>query len=101
MTLEVTILSNLIYNEEYTRKVLPFLKQDYFTVRSYKVIFLEIHEYVSNYNTLPCLNALGIECQERTDLSEEQFKEIMGGMMSFMTAPPEISNGNQFWKFEL
>ncbi len=76
MTLEVTILSNLIYNEEYTRKVLPFLKQEYFTVRSYKVIFLEIHEYISNYNTLPCLNALGIECQERTDLSEEQFKEI-------------------------
>ena len=76
MTLEVTILSNLIYNEEYTRKVLPFLKQEYFTVRSYKVIFLEIHEYISNYNTLPSLNALGIECQERTDLSEEQFKEI-------------------------
>ena len=83
MTLEVTILSNLIYNEEYTRKVLPFLKQEYFTVRSYKVIFLEIHEYISNYNTLPCLNALGIECQERTDLSEEQFKEItevLGGL---------------------
>ena len=33
--------------------------------------------------------------------AEEQFKEIMGGMMSFMTAPPEILNGNQFWKFEL
>ena len=83
MTLEVTILSNLIYNEEYTRKVLPFLKQEYFTVRSYKVIFLEIHEYISNYNTLPSLNALGIECQERTDLSEEQFKEItevLGGL---------------------
>ena len=33
--------------------------------------------------------------------AEAQFKEIMGGMMSFMTAPPEILNGNQFWKFEL
>ena len=77
MNLEVTILSNLILYEEYTRKVLPFLKSDYFTVRSYKVIFAEIHEYVSNYNTLPSLNALGIECQERTDLTEDQFKEIM------------------------
>ena len=48
MNLEVTILSNLIYNEKYTRKVLPFLKAEYFTVRSYKVIFLEIHEYISN-----------------------------------------------------
>ena len=83
MTLEVTILSNLIYNEKYTRKVLPFLKQEYFTVRSYKIIFLEIHEYISNYNTLPSLNALGIECQERTDLTEENFKEItevLGGL---------------------
>tara|TARA_B100001250_G_scaffold40798_1_gene32320 strand:+ start:1384 stop:2751 length:1368 start_codon:yes stop_codon:yes gene_type:complete len=77
MNLEVTILSNLISYEEYTRKVLPFLKSDYFTVRSYKVIFAEIHEYVGNYNTLPSLNALGIECQERTDLSEDQFKEVM------------------------
>ena len=76
MNLEVTILSNLIYNEKYVRKVLPFLKQEYFTVRSYKVIFLEIHEYITNYNTCPSLNALGIECQERTDLTEEQFKDI-------------------------
>jgi len=76
MNLELTILSNLIYNEKYVRKVLPFLKQEYFTVRSYKVIFLEIHEYITNYNTCPSLNALGIECQERTDLTEEQFKDI-------------------------
>ncbi len=77
MNLEVTILNNLISNEEFTRKVLPFLKSDYFTVRSYKIIFAEIHEYISNYNALPSLNALSIECQERTDLSESQFKDIM------------------------
>jgi len=77
MNLELTILGSLIYNDEYTRKVLPFLKSDYFTVKSHKIIFLEIHEYVTNYNSLPSLNALGIECQERTDLSEEQFKEII------------------------
>ena len=83
MNLEVTILSNLIYNEKYTRKVLPFLKAEYFTVRSYKVIFLEIHEYISNYDACPSLNALSIECQERTDLTEEQFKditEVLGGL---------------------
>ena len=77
MNLEVTILGNLISHEDYTRKVLPFLKTDYFTVRSYKIIFAEIHEYISNYNALPSLNALGIECQERTDLTEDQFKDIM------------------------
>ena len=77
MNLEVTILSNLLYNEKYTRKVLPFLKVDYFTDRSHKIVFLEIHEYVSQYDSLPSLNALGIECQERVDLSEDQFKEIV------------------------
>ena len=77
MNLELTILSNLISNEEYTRKVLPFLKSDYFNVRSYKIIFAEIHEYITNYNALPSLNALSIECQERTDLTEDQFKDIM------------------------
>ena len=77
MNLEVTILSNLVYNEKYARKVLPFLKQDYFTAREHKIIFLEIHEYISQYDALPSLNALGIECQERTDLTEDQFKEII------------------------
>ena len=77
MSLELTILSNLLYSEKYTRKVLPFLKMDYFTERSNKIIFLEIHEYVSQYDALPSLNAVGIECQERTDLNEDQFKEIL------------------------
>ena len=77
MNLEVTILSNLLYNEKYARKVIPFLKVDYFTVRSYKIIFLELHEYISQYDALPSLNALSIECQERNDLTEEQFKEIV------------------------
>jgi archaellum biogenesis ATPase FlaH len=78
MNLEVTILSNLVYSEKYTRKVLPFLKSEYFTAREHKIIFLEIHEYVSQYDSLPSLNALGIECQERTDLNEEQFKDVIG-----------------------
>ena len=58
--LEVTILSNLIYHES-TRKVLPFLRTEYFQTRCNKVIFLEIHEYVSQYDALPSLNAIGIE----------------------------------------
>ena len=76
MNLEVTILSNLCYHEKYARKVLPFLMKEYFTTREYKIVFLEIHEYISQYDALPSLNALSIECQERTDLTEDQFKTI-------------------------
>ena len=77
MSLELTILSNLVYNEKYARKVLPFLKVDYFTEKPHKILFLEIHEYISQYDNLPSLNALSIECQERNDLSDEQFKTII------------------------
>ena len=77
MNLELTILSNLVYNERYARKVLPFLKVEYFTDKSHKIIFLEIHEYISQYDALPSLNALSIECQERVDLTEDQFKLIL------------------------
>ena len=89
MNLEVTILSNLLYNEKYTRKVLPFLKADYFTDRSHKIVFLEIHEYVSQYDALPSLNALGIECQERSDLSEDQFKETVEVLNVLSNDPSE------------
>ncbi len=87
MNLEVTILSNLVYNEKYARKVLPFLKSDYFTAREHKILFIEIHEYISQYDALPSLNAIGIECQERTDLTEDQFKDIIG-VLNVLSADP-------------
>ena len=90
MNLEVTILSNLVYNEEYARKVLPFLRQDYFTAREYKVIFLEIQEYISQYDAMPSLNAIGIECQERTDLTEDQFKEVIGVLNVLSNDPSDF-----------
>jgi len=77
MNLEVTILNNLLFNEKYTRKVIPFIKSDYFQSRTHKIIFLEIHEYVTQYETLPSLNAIGIECQERTDINENDYGEIL------------------------
>ena len=90
MNLEVTILSNLVYNDKYARKVLPFLKSEYFTAREYKILFLEIHEYISQYDALPSLNAIAIECQERTDLTEDQFKEVIGVLNVLSDDPAEL-----------
>jgi replicative DNA helicase len=100
MNLEVTILSNLIYNEKYTRKVLPFIRQEYFTAREYKIIFLEIHEYVSQYEALPSLNAIGIECQERTDLTEDQYKQVVEVLNVLSNDPADfdwIVNTTEKW----
>ena len=47
--LEDTILTNLIFNEEYTRKVLPFLKDEYFGTRSDKLLFTSIYDFITKY----------------------------------------------------
>ena len=52
-TIEQTILTNLIYNEQYTRKVLPFIKGDYFSDRTERTVFEEIQKFVDKYNDLP------------------------------------------------
>ena len=51
--IERTALSNLIHNEEYTRKVLPFVKQEYFADRLEGILFSEIYKFVEKYNSLP------------------------------------------------
>jgi replicative DNA helicase len=77
MTIEHTIISSLIYNEQYCRKVIPFIKEEYFTSRGYMILFSEISEYVSNYDALPTLTVLAIQIDKRDDLSEDQYKEVV------------------------
>ena len=59
--IEQTALSNLIHNEEYTRKVLPFIKEEYFADRLEGLLFSEIYKFVEKYNSLPTKEALSIE----------------------------------------
>jgi replicative DNA helicase len=70
--LEQTILKNLIYNEEYTRKVLPFINSNYFSDNTEKVLFKEIFEFVNNYKTLPSHEALVINLTESKGLTETE-----------------------------
>ena len=74
--IENTILSGLIHNENYTRKVLPFLKDEYFDAQSEKVVFKEIVTYIDKYNGLPTKEALRISIDEKDNLNEEQYKEV-------------------------
>src|SRR6056300_509173 len=75
--IESTILSGLLFNEEYTRKVLPFLKDEYFDSQSDKTIYKEIVGYVDQYNGLPTREALRIAISEKDNLNEDQYKTIM------------------------
>jgi replicative DNA helicase len=74
---ELLILKNLIYNEDYVRKILPYLKSNYFQEYSQKVVFEEIQQFFSSYNKLPTKEALEIEIENRTELTENSFKECL------------------------
>lgn len=74
--LEFTILGNLIFNEDYCRKVIPFIQKEYFEKRVEKIIFEEVSKFVNKYNSLITKEALLIELDNRTDLNESEIKEI-------------------------
>ena len=74
--LEHTILRNLVYNEDYSRKVIPFIQPEYFEQRSERVVFEEIVQFIVKYNSAITKEALGIEIENRTDLTETEIKDI-------------------------
>src|SRR6056300_1052077 len=76
-TIERTALSNLVYNEPYARKVLPFIKPEYFTNRHERVVFEEINKFMEKYGNQPTKEALSIELDNRKDLNEEEFKSVL------------------------
>ena len=76
-TIERTTLSNLIYNEEYARKVLPFIKGKYFEVKEERIIFEEISNFVDKYKKIPTQTTLEIELGDRKDLSEIEYKKVV------------------------
>ena len=73
--IETTILRNLLFTEDYYRKVVPFLKADYFTEYSERIIFEEIAEFANKYDKVPTQEVLSINLQNRSDLTEDSFQE--------------------------
>ncbi len=73
MRIETTILSNLIHNEDYTRKAIPFIKEEYFQDQVEKVIYKTIWDYVDRYKNNPDVEALLIEIGKAT-YTDDQYK---------------------------
>ena len=74
--IETTILRNLVFNEDYSRKVIPFIQPDYFEQKAEKIIFEEIVQFIVKYGSAITIEALNIEIENRTDLNETEVKEI-------------------------
>ena len=91
-TIQTTILRNLLHNEEYTRRVVPFLKREYFE-GSHRAIFDSVVQFVAKYNKLPTAEALGIEIADTENLSEEDASEAS----SLLTEISESKEVNEQW----
>ena len=74
--IENTILTNLFYNENYTRKALPFIKPYYFSKKDERELYAEVEKFVTKYKNLPTKEAILIELNNRKDLNEEEYKGI-------------------------
>ena len=79
----LTILENLIANEEYARKVLPFLKEEYFENKNQRIVFKEISSFALKYSKLPTKTSLEVELDNRKDLTEQQYKDTTNLVSNF------------------
>ena len=79
---ETTILRNLVHDEEYLRKVIPFIEPDYFDNHQDRVIFEEIAQFIVKYNKPVSQEILKIEVENRSDINDDEFKEITGLLSS-------------------
>ena len=74
--IETTIISNLFFNEDFTRKALPFIQEEYFSNAEERILFGEIFKFVDGYKNLPTKDTILIELNNRKDLNEEQLKKL-------------------------
>jgi len=78
--IEESILRNLLHNEEYYRKVVPFLKAEYFESYHEKIIYEEIFDFAAKYDKVPTKEVLTINLQNRTDLTDESFQDSVSAV---------------------
>ena len=100
--IEKTILSNLIHNEDYCRKVVPFIKSDYFMEQIERVIAEEVVQFFNQYNKQPTLDILAIQLGKRKDIHKNQHKDLEDYLntLDFITERNEwlIENTEKFCK---
>jgi len=81
--IELTILRNFFFNEDFTRKALPFVKTDYFTNRVERLLYEEVDKFVQQYKNLPTKETILIEFGRRKDVNDEEVKLIKELVNSF------------------
>lgn len=96
MKIEQTINNNLIFNEAYARRALPFIELDYFSSDTEKNLFKIIHAFVQTYNKLPTNQVLSVAVDKLKGLTEEQYKNLNERIASL----PEVKSEDTEWLIE-
>ena len=99
-SVEGLVVTNLIHNQDFTRKTLPNIKQEYFEDYNNKIIFDELAKYFMEYDALPSKEALSIEIESREDLNETTFSELKTSLENMVEEPHEIDwlvNTSEKW----
>ena len=89
MRFEQTLLSNLVSHEDFTRKVIPHLKEEYFKEYSDKKIFGLIESFISKYNVVPSKEALSIELGNVNGMKEVEYEECLRKVGELYSTQPE------------
>ena len=95
MRIEQSIINNLVYDEDYCRKVVPFLKPTYFTEHKERIIVTAILEFFSQFNKPLSKEILSIEVSNRSDLTEQHHKDIQDSILTI-----ENNETNKDWLLE-
>ena len=92
LKIETVILQSLVNDDDYMRKVIPFLKRDYFTDNAEQKIFDHVKKFIDEYNSTPNKDALVVAIQNDKNLSEDQYKETVEYVLAF-----DKSDHNKEW----
>ena len=76
LSVERTILGNLVHNDSYVRMTFPFLKSEYFMNNDEQVLFNLIGEHIEKYKNSPSKEVLHIMLNEKENLNEEAYKKV-------------------------
>jgi replicative DNA helicase len=90
MTIEKTIFSNLIFNENYARRVLPFIRGEYFQDKTDRIIFEEIYNFMDKYQAMATKETLSIELDNRKDLNGTEFQKVVEVIESLKEAEVDM-----------
>jgi len=98
--IEFLVLRSLLHNEQYLRKVIPFIRADYFQDYNQKIVFEEIISFVSEYNEVPTKEVLSIEVEKRKDINDTSYQEI-SKLISYLDDEPAeqewLENTTEKW----